>query len=238
MIKRIRIIAGPNGSGKTTLFRQLERKIPLYDFINADEIKLLLEKHGCFTLPFDVSQGEMVDSVASSSFDNSIKQFFIHDAIRCQGRTIRFSPESINSYSVAAFADFLRNAYLKRGISFTTETVFSHPSKLKLIRHAGRLGFRIYLYFVATDSPELNVARVEQRVVSGGHDVPREKIIERYFRCLDNFYGALHSAYRAYFWDNSTREMQFFAELKPDRSLEIVGGTPNWFRDYILKKIH
>jgi len=42
-MKRLRVIAGPNGSGKTTLYRELKDKIPLYDFINADEIKLQTE---------------------------------------------------------------------------------------------------------------------------------------------------------------------------------------------------
>ena len=43
-MKRLRIFAGPNGSGKATLYRDLKDKIQLYDFINADEIELLLEK--------------------------------------------------------------------------------------------------------------------------------------------------------------------------------------------------
>ena len=43
-MKRLRIFAGPNGSGKTMLYRDLKDKIQLYDFINADEIELLLEK--------------------------------------------------------------------------------------------------------------------------------------------------------------------------------------------------
>lgn len=153
------------------------------------------------------------------------------------GNTVLFSHETINTYSVAAFADFLRGAYLQRGISFTMETVFSHPSKLKFLSRASESGYHVYLYFVATDSSELNVARVEQRVAAGGHDVPREKIIARYSRCLDNFYDSLRFAYRAYFWDNSTREMRFFAELKPDHRLEIVGTVPLWFENYILKKI-
>lgn len=117
------------------------------------------------------------------------------------------------------------------------ETVFSHPSKLDFLSRAVELGYRIYLYFVATDSCELNVARVEQRVAAGGHDVPREKIIARYSRCLDNFYESLRFAYRAYFWDNSTQEMRFFAELKPNHRMVIVGTVPQWFENCILKKI-
>ena len=237
MMKRIRVIAGPNGSGKTTLFRQLAKRVKLYDFINADEMKLLLEDRGYFSLPFDLEPEELTNSIAASSFDEMVKVPYFDGSIRCCEREVIFSPDAVNSYSVAAFADFLRNAYMRRGISFTMETVFSHPAKLQFLSQACDLGYRIYLYFVVTDSPELNVMRVKQRVDVGGHDVPREKIIERYFRCLDNFYDSLQYAYRAFFWDNSTCEMKFFAELKPDHCMDIVGETPTWFENYILKKI-
>jgi predicted ABC-type ATPase len=37
---------------------------------------------------------------------------------------------------------------------------------------------------VLTRSAEINVARVKKRVLGGGHDVPEEKIRERYRRAL------------------------------------------------------
>lgn len=237
MTKRVRIIAGPNGSGKTTLYQELSKQINFYDFINADEIKVSLDNTGKFSLPFELKQEELTRTALASSFDDSIKRFFNDGSIRCLGNIVQFSKEAVNSYSVAAFADVLRNAYLQRKLSFSMETVFSHRSKLSFLQHAHELGYRVYLYFVATDSSELNVARVEQRVAVGGHNVPREKIISRYSRCLDNLYESLFLAHRAYFWDNSTPKMNFFAELKPNRQMLVVGTVPQWFKDYILKKI-
>ena len=111
-----------------------------------------------------------------------------------------------------------------------------HRSKLQFLSNAQEQGYRVYLYLIATDDPKLNVERVLQRVDLGGHDVPKDKIISRYYRCLNNFLPALDFAYRAYFWDNSSREMRLFAELKPDHRLETVGNIPNWFSQYILKK--
>ena len=52
----------------------------------------------------------------------------------------------------------------------------SHPSKLDFIKSAKEQGFRIYLYFVALNDPEMNKGRVETRVLQGGHDVPANKI--------------------------------------------------------------
>lgn len=236
-MKRLRVIAGPNGSGKTTLYLELLKNgIPLYDFINADEIKLHLEKERQIQLPFDLESGELAETVSKTTFSRSVKQLFCDGRISSAGNIVRFSQDSINAYSVAAFADFLRTAYLKRGKSFTVETVFSHPSKLQFLSNAQKQGYRIYLYLIATDDPQLNVKRVQQRVDLGGHDVPEATIISRYSRCLENFYPALDFAFRAYFWDNSAREMRLFAELKPDHSLETVGNIPKWFSQYILKK--
>lgn len=82
MTKRIRVIAGPNGSGKTTLFQQLGKQINLYDFINADEIKLLLEREGQFSLPFELKEDELGKAAAASSFDDSVKRFFCDGSIR------------------------------------------------------------------------------------------------------------------------------------------------------------
>lgn len=238
-MKRLRVIAGPNGSGKTTLYRELKDKIPLYDFINADEIKLQLEKDHRKELPFQLKTGELTEAISKTTFPESVKRFYRDGRISSSGNVIRFSPDCINAYSVAAFADFLRTAYLMRGLSFTVETVFSHPSKLQFLELAQKLGYRVYLYLIATEDPKLNIKRVKQRVHLGGHDVPQEKIISRYNRCLDNFYDSLDFAYRAYFWDNSACQMRLFAELKPDHRLETLDDAPvpNWFFNSILKKM-
>lgn len=46
-------------------------------------------------------------------------------------------------------------------------------------------GFDVTVYFVATRDPEINVNRVERRVDLGGHDVPKDRIIARYFRTME-----------------------------------------------------
>lgn len=40
------------------------------------------------------------------------------------------------------------------------------------------------MYFVCTSDPDLNVKRVANRVLEGGHDVPEDKIRERYERAI------------------------------------------------------
>lgn len=53
------------------------------------------------------------------------------------------------------------------------ETVFSHPSKLELIRQARALGYFVRLFFICTESPRVNIERVANRFACGGAYSPR-----------------------------------------------------------------
>jgi predicted ABC-type ATPase len=65
-------------------------------------------------------------------------------------------------------ADAIRRALLAQGSTFTFETVMSSRDKIDFMREAQALGYRTYLYFVATDDPEINISRVQLRVSQGG----------------------------------------------------------------------
>ena len=83
------------------------------------------------------------------------------------------------------------------------ETVFSHPSKLDIIRQARALGYFVRLFFVCTESPRINIDRVADRYAKGGHSVPGDKVSSRYNRALMYGADALHLVQRGYVYDNS-----------------------------------
>lgn len=111
--------------------------------------------------------------------------------------------EDIDSYAAAKLAAEFRAGCIRRGESFVTETVFSHPSKLDLMRDARAAGFRIFLHHVNVADPLISVRRVDQRVAAGGHPVPEQKIIERYSRCNGLIAEASAMAFSTYVFDNS-----------------------------------
>lgn len=94
----------------------------------------------------------------------------------------------VNDYFTSFLADYVRNKLLGNCNKFTFETVMSHPSKLDFICKAQEMEYKVYLYFVSLSDPTLNLNRVQQRVLQGGHDVPPEKIKERYYIGQWNFY--------------------------------------------------
>jgi predicted ABC-type ATPase len=103
-------------------------------------------------------------------------------------------------------AEARRQEFLSRKRSFSFETVMSHPSKIAVMAQARALGYFNVLYFVATETPELNIARVRQRVALGGHDVPEERIVSRYRRTLALLPDAIAQSDRVILFDNSYRD--------------------------------
>ena len=109
-----------------------------------------------------------------------------------------------NSYEAARIAAGTRAALMARHEPFIAKTVFSHPSKLDLLREAGAAGYYTALHVVLV--PEaLAVARVASRVAAGGHSVPVEKIRGRYRRLWPLVAEAIVLAGTATVYDNSHR---------------------------------
>ena len=92
------------------------------------------------------------------------------------------SDNNINSYIAADIANFLREALLDAGVSFSYETVMSHVSKVEFLKKAKANNYKIYLYFIATEDPEININRVKIRIAQKGHSVNPETIKRRYFK--------------------------------------------------------
>ncbi len=122
------------------------------------------------------------------------------------------------AYRAAEIAAKRRQEHLEQGRSFVTETVFSHPSKLDLIRHCRAAGFRIMLFHIGVEHPDLSVARVKERVKEGGHPVPENKIRQRYDRNGPLIRQAALVSDIAHIFDNSRLNMP------PERMLSFSRG--------------
>lgn len=97
----------------------------------------------------------------------------------------------------------LRYECLDKGVDFVFETVFSSDEKMDFLRKAKEAGFFIRIFYVCTESPLINIYRIAQRYLNGGHEVPISKAISRYFGSLKNLKKAIIIADRVYLYDNS-----------------------------------
>lgn len=133
-----------------------------------------------------------------------------------------------HAYQASRAAADVRRRMLARGESFITETVFSHHSKVALVTQAVALGYLVNLHVMLVPA-DLAVARVAERVRRGGHQVPEEKIRERYARLLRLVVDARAMADRSTFYDNSRARMPFRLVATYERG-RLVGEAdwPAW----------
>lgn len=249
----MRIFAGPNGSGKSTVIDWVRKQTPKghpIDFgyyINADEIGKNLLKQPLDFKDFDIqcTPKEFAKVALSSGLINkeyTHEQFLNSYFLR--GNRLHLKDKSKVDYLAQVTADFLRKKMLELRKRFSFETVFSHVSKVDIMKEAVKLGYKVYLYFVSTSSPEINKFRVLARVAKGGHDVNEDKIVSRYYRSMDLLYNAAQFAYQAFFFDNS-REGEhsvLFAHFKQqggNKKWDSMNENevPDWFIQYYSQKI-
>jgi len=244
-VKKLRIFAGPNGSGKSTLFKYLAQinAFNSYYHINPDLIaKDLSVSLNLDNWPIEFSSNELISYLKLSPFQTLVN-YNISGLLNFKDSRISLKDPSFNdSYLAAAISDFLRYKMIQSDSSFSFESVFSHDSKIKEIEIAKKANFKIYFYFISTSDPLINSQRIKNRVEIGGHDVPSEKINERYYRTMNNLYTAFKLSDRAYLFDNTSEKtnnsFNFFAE-KSERNIYLSNSNlvPQWFDEFILKKL-
>jgi predicted ABC-type ATPase len=106
----------------------------------------------------------------------------------------------------AEFAEKWRETCLENRKSLIFETVLSAPDKVDFVERAKKYGFFIRLFFICTDNPQINAARVAKRVMQGGHDVPIQKIVSRYYKSIANCCLLSKTVDRLYVYDNSVEK--------------------------------
>jgi predicted ABC-type ATPase len=113
-----------------------------------------------------------------------------------------------HAYEASRLAAELRERVMADRASFITETVFSHESKVDLVRTAVEAGYLVRLHVILVPV-DVTVGRVAQRVRAGGHEVPEGKIRERYARLWALVAQARHVARKTEFYDNSSARTPF-----------------------------
>ncbi len=78
---------------------------------------------------------------------------------------------------------------LDLGEDFAFETTLSTRSFVNTIERAKSKGYSITLIFFWIESTELAIKRVQTRVKEGGHNIPNDTIVRRYYGGLKNLFS-------------------------------------------------
>ena len=129
------------------------------------------------------------------------------------------SATGMTNQQAAAFVDNSRYTSIANKEDFTFETVLSSHYKLDILKKAKEDGYFLKGVFVLTVAPAVNVARVEARVASGGHDVERDKIINRYHKSIANIKELMKLCDILHVYDNTIDPVRIVRKHKDDISV-------------------
>ncbi len=240
--KRLRVIAGPNGTGKTTLYFFLKDKISTGIWLNADEILDQFTRKGFIeysVLGFKPTLKSFKSFCKKKSNAAFLHQFNLQAQIlkiSFGDFSLIYSNKLLTNELAAFLTNFFRYFLVNQGLSITTETVLSHPSKLEFVKAAKKESYKTYLYFIGTNSPEINIQRINSRVIKGGHAVPIAKVKSRYKNSIAILKKSVRVFDRVYIFDNSEKHMELIASYY-DGNLEkcYTSKIPNWLNFLLVK---
>jgi predicted ABC-type ATPase len=129
------------------------------------------------------------------------------------------SPLNPSSAAVSAGKILIQRAYhhLEYQLSFAVESTLASKMPLKLAKAAKAKGYEVLVLYFWLGSPELALERVAFRVSEGGHNVPEDDVVRRYWRSIRHFHSSYASV--ADYWsvyDNSAQDLQLMATYEPN----------------------
>lgn len=140
----------------------------------------------------------------------------------------------MSNEAAAVFADKKRYESISNKSDFTFETVLSSKYKLDILQKAKDNGYFLKCIFVLTVDPSVNIVRVGARVASGGHDVKRDTIVDRYYKSLNNIKKLVELCDILHVYDNTIEPVRIIRKHKEELSV-----FPNefWTEEKLLELI-
>lgn len=239
--RRLRMFAGPNGSGKSTIFTRIDDQFSMGYYINPDLLDKGLKEKGYIKLSdyglknnLDTKFNNLLDS-HSIAIKAKKEKYPIN--LTCSKGIILQNNGRVNSYNSAFISDFLRNELVSVGKKLSCETVMSHKSKLDFLTYAAKNGYKNYLYFISTASPEINIERIKLRVKNHGHDVENKRVVSRYFNTMNLLYDAVLRCYRTFIFDNSGKDAKLICEINHQNKINYFStDIPYWVYKHLIAK--
>jgi predicted ABC-type ATPase len=144
------------------------------------------------------------------------------------GKTLQSTVPS--SFPIASGRHVLSVAkyHVSHAESFAVETTLSGYTYLRMMIDARIRGFEVVLVYIGTENVEINLARIRNRVLAGGHNVPESDVRRRYKRSSKNLPTAIQRADHTILFDNSTEEGYRIVAVLGSSGNKWFKPTPDW----------
>jgi predicted ABC-type ATPase len=189
-------------------------------------------------------------SVAGGFLEKEGDAFFNPDTVAQQIRNLHPDiPLNLTNAHAWQIGKSLLEQAITSGRDYRFETTLGGRTIAQLLEQAARSGHRLHLWFCGLASADLHLRRVRSRVAHGGHDIPEEKIRERWNRSRENLIRLLPLIDHLRVYDNSAdADPAEGHRPKPLLLLEMqrgkitapadLSGAPDWAKPIIAAAIH
>ena len=112
----------------------------------------------------------------------------LHPYLNADEIARNLSPGNLEVAALAAGRQLIlqMRELVREGRSFALETTCSGKSYLRLLEKCKWDGWRITLLYFWLPTPEDAIARVARRVSQGGHNIPEDVVLRRYYAGISN----------------------------------------------------
>ena len=144
---------------------------------------------------------------------------------------------SIDQIKAGKMAIQLRNKCFLEEKSFNEETTLTGKTIIKIIDKAKNLDYKIYLYYIGIDNPEIAKERVKNRIARGGHGISPDVIKKRYYESLKNLEKIIHQCDFIEIFDNSKKFIRIFY-YEDNQVFENDIAKVNWIKNNLKKLLN
>jgi predicted ABC-type ATPase len=174
------------------------------------------------------SNGAGKSTFAMSLFPNLLNCIEFVNADNIAHGISPFDPDSVAIESGKLMLNRIEKLTTEKR-DFAFETTLASISFAKSIKIWKKLGYVITILYFWLESPLLAISRVQDRVLSGGHNIPQETIIRRYNRSIINLIDLyLPIVDNAYIFDNSYKPPPYMIAQKEINKKFIVINYKTW----------
>lgn len=189
-------------------------------------------------------------SIGESEFRSQGSAVFNPDTVAQQIRNLHPDiPLALANAHAWQIGKSLLEQAISGGRDYRFETTLGGRTIAQLLEQAARTGHRLHVWFCGLASADLHLRRVRSRVAHGGHDIPEEKIHERWNRSRENLIRLLPLIDHLRVYDNSAEADPAEGHCpKPVLLLEMkrrkitapadLSGAPDWAKPIIAAAIH
>jgi len=133
-------------------------------------------------------------------------------------------------------------------LDYAFETTLGGRTIPTLLEKAMEVGTEVRIWYVGLTNVELHITRVLARVKKGGHDIPEERIRERYARSILNLIHLMPKLTELRVYDNSveadphtdaTPEPRLIVHLNRGKLRNVceLASTPEWAKPIVLRAL-